>query len=55
MEVKQDKRVIGWGETNIRYVEKEDIAELIEFSSIDVAFISLEIVFSSKKFVKRRR
>ena len=46
MEVKQDKRVITMEKTNIRYVEKEDIAELIEFSSIDVAFISLEIVLS---------
>ncbi len=44
--LRQDKRVITMEKTNIRYVEKEDIAELIEFSSIDVAFISLEIVLS---------
>ncbi len=44
--LRQDKRVITMEKTNIRYVEKEDLAELIDFSSIDVAFISLEIVLS---------
>lgn len=30
-----------YGKTNIRYVTPEDIADKIDFSSIDVSFISL--------------
>lgn len=39
--LRQDERVICMEKTNIRYVEPENIAELVEFSSIDVSFISL--------------
>lgn len=39
--LRQDERVISMEKTNIRYVTKENIAEPIEFASIDVAFISL--------------
>lgn len=39
--LRQDSRVISMEKTNIRYVTKEDIQDLIEFASIDVAFISL--------------
>lgn len=39
--LRQDERVICMEKTNIRYVTKEDIPELIDFSSIDVSFISL--------------
>ena len=42
--LRQDERVITMEKTNIRYVEPEDIPDLIEFASIDVAFISLELV-----------
>lgn len=42
--LRQDARVITMEKTNIRYVEPEDIPDLIEFASIDVAFISLELV-----------
>ena len=35
------KRVVSMEKTNIRYVTPEDIADPIDFSSIDVAFISL--------------
>lgn len=44
--LRQDDRVIVMEKTNIRYVEQKDIPELIDFSSIDVAFISLELVLS---------
>ena len=39
--LRQDDRVVSMEKTNIRYVTPEDIADPIDFSSIDVAFISL--------------
>lgn len=39
--LRQDSRVVCMEKTNIRYVTKEDIEDMIEFSSIDVSFISL--------------
>lgn len=39
--LRQDKRVICMEKTNIRYLLPEQIDDSIEFSSIDVAFISL--------------
>ena len=39
--LRQDPRVICMEKTNIRYVVPEDIQEPVEFSSIDVSFISL--------------
>ena len=39
--LRQDERVVSMEKTNIRYVKPEDIADPIDFSSIDVAFISL--------------
>ena len=39
--LRQDERVVSMDKTNIRYVTPEDIADPIDFSSIDVAFISL--------------
>lgn len=39
--LRQDERVVSMEKTNIRYVTPEDIADTIDFSSIDVAFISL--------------
>ena len=38
--LRQDERVVSMEKTNIRYVTPEDIADPIDFSSIDVAFIS---------------
>ena len=37
----QDDRVVCMEKTNIRYVKPEDLGEPIDFSSIDVSFISL--------------
>ena len=39
--LRQDERVVCMEKTNIRYVTPEDIGEEIDFSSIDVSFISL--------------
>ena len=39
--LRQDERVVSMEKTNIRYVTPEDIADPIDFSSIDVAFISM--------------
>lgn len=39
--LRQDKRVISMEKTNIRYITYKDIPDIIEFVSIDVAFISL--------------
>lgn len=39
--LRQDERVVCMEKTNIRYVTPEDIGETIDFSSIDVSFISL--------------
>ena len=39
--LRQDERVVCMEKTNIRYVAPEDIGEPIDFSSIDVSFISL--------------
>ena len=42
--LRQDPRVVCMEKTNIRYVTPEDIGEAIDFSSIDVSFISLSKV-----------
>ncbi len=39
--LRQDERVVCMEKTNIRYVTPEDLGEEIDFSSIDVSFISL--------------
>lgn len=39
--LRQDDRVVCMEKTNIRYVTPEDIGEEVQFSSIDVSFISL--------------
>lgn len=39
--LRQDERVVCMEKTNIRYVTRDDIGEPVDFSSIDVSFISL--------------
>lgn len=39
--LRQDERVVCMEKTNIRYVVPEDLGEPVDFSSIDVSFISL--------------
>ena len=42
--LRQDPRVINLERTNIRYVTREQVAEEIDFFSVDVSFISLKLV-----------
>lgn len=39
--LRQDERVVCMEKTNIRYVTPEDIADQLDFASVDVSFISL--------------
>lgn len=39
--LRQDERVVCMEKTNIRYVRPEDIADPLDFASVDVSFISL--------------
>lgn len=43
--LRTDERVVNMERTNIRYVMPEDLAEPIEFFSVDVSFISLHHIF----------
>lgn len=45
--LRQDPRVVCMEKTNIRYVTPEDIGEPVDFSSIDVSFISLTKVLGA--------
>lgn len=47
--LRNDPRVVCMEKTNIRYVVPDDIADRIEFSSIDVSFISLTKVLGPVK------
>ena len=47
--LRNDPRVVNMERTNIRYVRPEDIGELLDFASIDVAFISLTKVLEPAK------
>ena len=47
--LRQDERVVCMEKTNIRYVTQEDIADKINFSSIDVSFVSLTKVLGPVK------
>lgn len=43
-ELRNNERVVNMERTNIRYVKPEDIETVIDFASVDVAFISLKKV-----------
>ena len=43
--LRTDARVVNMERTNIRYVTPEELAEPIEFFSVDVSFISLHHIF----------
>ncbi|MBO4852426.1 MAG: TlyA family RNA methyltransferase [Schwartzia sp.] len=47
--LRSNPRVVNMERTNIRYVRPEDVGELIDFASIDVAFISLTKVLEPVK------
>ena len=42
--LRNDERVVNMERTNIRYVTRKQIAEEIDFFSVDVSFISLKLV-----------
>ena len=42
--LRTDDRVVNMERTNFRYVTEEEIKEPVDFSSVDVSFISLEII-----------
>ena len=53
--LRQDARVICMEKTNIRYVEPEDLGEPIDFSSIDVSFISLtKVLLPIQKYLREK-
>ena len=47
--LRSDSRVLSMEQTNIRYVKPEDLPLLVDFVSIDVAFISLTKVLPAVK------
>ena len=47
--LRNDERVVCMEKTNIRYVTSDDIADKIQFASIDVSFISLTKVLGPVK------
>ena len=51
--LRQDERVVCMEKTNIRYVTPEDFGEPIDFSSIDVSFISLtKVLLPIRNYLK---
>lgn len=42
--LRNDERVVNMERTNVRYIEESDLAEKIDFFSVDVSFISLALV-----------
>lgn len=51
--LRNDERVICMEKTNIRYVTPEDLGEAIDFSSIDVSFISLtKVLLPIRNYLK---
>ena len=51
--LRQDERVKCMEKTNIRYVTPEDLGEAIDFSSIDVSFISLtKVLLPIRNYLK---
>ena len=53
--LRQDERVVCMEKTNIRYVTPEDIGVPVDFSSIDVSFISLtKVLLPVREILKAR-
>lgn len=51
--LRQDSRVICMEKTNFRYVQPEDIADRLDFASVDVSFISLtKILIPARNLLK---
>ncbi len=43
--LRTDYRVVNIERTNIRYFQREDLEKIIDFISVDVSFISLNLIF----------
>jgi len=51
--LRQDERVVCMEKTNIRYVTPEDLDDAIDFSSVDVSFISLtKVLIPIRNYLK---
>ena len=51
--LRNDERVVVMEKTNIRYVTPEDIADVLDFCSVDVSFISLtKVLLPAKQLLK---
>ncbi len=51
--LRQDARVVCMEKTNIRYVTPDDIADALDFASVDVSFISLTKVLEPARALLR--
>jgi 23S rRNA (cytidine1920-2'-O)/16S rRNA (cytidine1409-2'-O)-methyltransferase len=50
--LRQDERVVCMEKTNIRYVTPDDIADKLDFASVDVSFISLtKVLIPARKLL----
>lgn len=47
--LRTDTRVVNLERTNIRYVTKEQVPDLLDFFSVDVSFISLKLVLPAAR------
>ena len=51
--LRQDERVVCMEKTNIRYVTPDDIADALDFASVDVSFISLtKVLVPARELLK---
>ena len=51
--LRQDERVVCMEQTNFRYMQPEDIADRLDFASVDVSFISLtKILIPARNLLK---
>lgn len=51
--LRQDERVVCMEKTNIRYVTPQDIADKLDFASVDVSFISLtKVLLPARELLK---
>lgn len=52
--LRQDERVVNLERTNVRYITREQIIDPIDFFSVDVSFISLQLILPVvRKFMSR--
>lgn len=49
--LRNDERVVNLERTNMRYVTEEQVPEPVDFFSVDVAFISLELILPAARGV----